>query len=111
MIGINEIGYGLSGAIPSEIASEVSKQLIAGGRVTRTWIGASFQPVLKSTSDNKASQGVLEQLNFGGPGGALCFFDSAVAVNAEGPEDLVRASGQEFWYGGGIVGAVLSSGG
>ncbi len=58
IVGINEIGLGLGGAIPSNIAKTISQELIAYGRVRRAWIGAEFQPQLKSTLD-RAVQGVL----------------------------------------------------
>lgn len=58
IVGVNEILLGLGGAIPSDIAKMVSQELIAHGRVRRAWIGAEFQPQLKSTLDGPA-QGVL----------------------------------------------------
>lgn len=51
IIGINEIGIGtMSGAIPSEIAEQVARELIAHGKVRRTWIGAEFQPLLRENA-------------------------------------------------------------
>ncbi|MFO7559954.1 MAG: PDZ domain-containing protein [Desulfobacterales bacterium] len=47
IIGINEIVFGLSGAIPSNLAKEISTQLIKNGKVTRSWIGFDVQPLLK----------------------------------------------------------------
>jgi serine protease Do len=58
IVGVNEIGLGLGGAIPSDIAKMVSQELIAHGHVRRAWIGAEFQPQLKSTLGGPA-QGVL----------------------------------------------------
>ncbi|MEO6246844.1 MAG: PDZ domain-containing protein [Opitutaceae bacterium] len=49
IVGINEIGVvSLSGAIPSNLAKEVAQQLIAKGRVTRGWSGATVQPRLEA---------------------------------------------------------------
>ena len=48
IVGINEIGLGLGGAIPSELAQPVSRELIERGRVRRSWVGAGFQPLLKN---------------------------------------------------------------
>ena len=48
IVGINEIGLGLGGAIPSELAQPVSRELIEHGRVRRAWVGAGFQPLLKN---------------------------------------------------------------
>jgi serine protease Do len=59
IIGINEIGVGtMAGAIPSEIASKVAEELIAHGRVRRSWIGVEFQPLLKDETKADAT-GVL----------------------------------------------------
>jgi serine protease Do len=48
IVGVNEIGFGLSGAIPSDIASAVAQDLIKYGKVRRAWVGIDFQPLLKS---------------------------------------------------------------
>ena len=50
IVGINEISFGLSGAIPANLASEVAGQLIKNGKVTRSWLGVEVQPLLKSSS-------------------------------------------------------------
>jgi len=57
IVGINEIGVGLSGAIPSDIASDVAKELIEHGHVVRAWVGIQFQPLLKSSGPD--AHGVL----------------------------------------------------
>ena len=57
IVGVNEVGIGsLGGAIPSNLAQKVAAELIATGKVRRSWIGMNAQPLLKS-SDAKA--GVL----------------------------------------------------
>ncbi|MCL5103523.1 MAG: PDZ domain-containing protein [Armatimonadetes bacterium] len=48
IVGINEISYGLSGAIPSNLARDVANQLIKRGKVVRSWLGLEVQPLLKS---------------------------------------------------------------
>jgi len=49
IIGINEVGIGsLGGAIPANLAKKVSDELIATGRVRRSWTGLEPQPLLKS---------------------------------------------------------------
>lgn len=54
IIGINEIGLGtMSGAIPSDIASAVARELIEHGKVQRSWIGIDFQPLLKSEQEKR----------------------------------------------------------
>ncbi|MCL6519469.1 MAG: PDZ domain-containing protein [Armatimonadetes bacterium] len=56
VIGINEIRIGLGGAIPSNLAKQVSEQIIKHGKIIRSWIGVCVQPLLKST---KVKNGVL----------------------------------------------------
>ncbi|MFH0888798.1 MAG: PDZ domain-containing protein [Planctomycetota bacterium] len=57
IIGVNEIGLGsLGGAIPSNLAAEIAKALIAEGEVKRSWIGVEIQPLLRSSN---LEQGVL----------------------------------------------------
>jgi len=59
IVGINEIKFGLSGAIPSNLAKAVAEELIARGKVRRSWLGADVQPRFKraprATSDKPAS--------------------------------------------------------
>ncbi|HBF35079.1 TPA: hypothetical protein DDW35_11015, partial [Candidatus Sumerlaeota bacterium] len=56
IIGINEVGLaGIGGAIPSDIAQSIAKQLIETGDVKRSWIGAGCQPRLKSASEEKGA--------------------------------------------------------
>ena len=50
IVGINEISYGLSGAIPSNLAKDVANQLIKRGKVIRSWLGLEVQPLLRSCS-------------------------------------------------------------
>lgn len=57
IVGVNEVGIGsLGGAIPANLASKVSEELIASGTVRRSWIGLGVQPLLKTIH---ASEGVL----------------------------------------------------
>lgn len=56
VVGINEIRLGLSGAIPIDLAAEVARQLIAEGRVRRSWLGLDVQPRFKRS---EARRGVL----------------------------------------------------
>lgn len=56
VVGINEISYGLSGAIPGNLAQDVARQLIEKGSVSRSWLGIEIQPLLKS---EKEERGVL----------------------------------------------------
>ena len=51
IIGINEISFGLSGAIPGNLAKSVADSLIRKGDVTRSWIGFDVQPLLKHSDE------------------------------------------------------------
>jgi serine protease Do len=44
IIGVNEISFGLGGAIPSNLARAVAEALIRDGRVVRSWTGIDVQP-------------------------------------------------------------------
>ncbi len=56
IIGINEVGMALGGAIPGDLAQSVAKQLIETGQVKRSWTGLECQPRLKH---QPAKKGVL----------------------------------------------------
>jgi serine protease Do len=49
VIGVNEISYGLSGAIPGNLARAVGEQIIREGRVRRAWLGLEAQPLLEGS--------------------------------------------------------------
>ena len=53
IVGVNEVGIGsLGGAIPSNLARKIADELIASGRVKRSWLGLNAQPLLKSSGAN-----------------------------------------------------------
>lgn len=56
IIGINEISFGLSGAIPGNLAKSVAEQLMAKGKIQRSWLGIDAQPLFKRSI---AGHGVL----------------------------------------------------
>jgi serine protease Do len=93
IIGINEVGIGLSGAIPGNLAKSVADALIKTGEVTRSWIGLECQPRLKGGLDEK---GVLVGGVIGGspaqkagiePGDIIVTYDG-VEVDCRIHEDL-----------------------
>jgi len=52
IIGVNEVGIGsLGGAIPSNLAKIVARELMETGRVSRSWIGLQAQTLLKSAPE------------------------------------------------------------
>lgn len=46
IVGVNEISFGLAGAIPSNMARTVADALVKDGRVRRSWTGVELQPTL-----------------------------------------------------------------
>ncbi|MEP6664747.1 MAG: trypsin-like peptidase domain-containing protein, partial [Verrucomicrobiota bacterium] len=62
IIGINEISFGLSGAIPGNLAQAVAKELIAKGKIQRSWTGVDVQPLFKRAGEEHGVlvSGVLE---------------------------------------------------
>src|SRR5580704_551186 len=46
IVGINEISYGLAGAIPGNLAKSVAYQLMHG-KIQRSWLGIDPQPLFK----------------------------------------------------------------
>jgi len=56
IVGINEISYGLSGAIPGNLAKSVAGQLMAKGKIKRSWLGIEPQPLFKEW---KGQKGIL----------------------------------------------------
>ncbi len=53
IIGINEISYGLSGAIPGNLAKSVADQLVAKGKIQRSWLGVDVQPLFKHSAEQR----------------------------------------------------------
>jgi len=62
IVGINEISFGLGGAIPGNLAKSVAEQIMANGKVRRSWLGVDLQPRFKSSEDERGVliAGVLE---------------------------------------------------
>ena len=84
VIGINEISFGLSGAIPGNLAQAVAHQLMEKGHVSRSWLGVEIQPLLK---EDKEDRGVLI-------GGVVEDSPAAKAGIASG-DVLVRLAGKD----------------
>jgi serine protease Do len=53
IIGINEISFGLSGAIPGNLVKAVARQLMAKGKIQRSWLGLDPQPLFKEAQGRK----------------------------------------------------------
>jgi serine protease Do len=78
VIGVNSAIFSPSGgsvgigfAIPAEVADTITKQLIAGGKVTRGYLGATIQNVTPEIADSLGMHGqkgaLVAELSPGGP--------------------------------------------
>jgi serine protease Do len=56
IVGINELQFGLSGAIPGNLARSIAEEIVAHGKVQRSWLGLDVQPLFK---DSAGGHGVL----------------------------------------------------
>lgn len=83
IIGVNEIGVGsLGGAIPATIAKAVTAEIIAHGRVARSWVGLGMQPLLKS---QKADAGiVVGSVTPGGPAAKAGLLPGDIVISFNG---------------------------
>ncbi len=53
IVGINEISYGLAGAIPGNLAKSVATEIMRHGKIQRSWLGIDPQPLFKRLSDEQ----------------------------------------------------------
>lgn len=53
IIGINEISFGLGGAIPGSLAKSVADQIMTKGKIQRSWLGLDLQPLFKHSKEEK----------------------------------------------------------
>lgn len=87
IVGINEISFGISGAIPSNTAREVAESLIAHGSIARSWFGLDLQPLLKHSGKNR---GVLVSGTIGGsPAEKAGFLPGDIMVRCAGRDITV----------------------
>jgi serine protease Do len=83
VVGINEIGVvGLSGAIPSNLAREVARQLMATGKVVRGWSGLTVQRRLEASG--KGSGVVVGDVAEGSPAAAAGFLPGDLILACDG---------------------------
>jgi len=94
VIGVNTAIYSPSGgsvgigfAIPADVADNITKQLISGGKITRGYLGATIQPVTPEIADSVGIPGqkgaLVAELVPGGPAekGGVMAGDVVLAVN------------------------------
>ena len=51
IIGINEISFGLGGAIPGNLARVVAEEIMAHGKIQRSWLGVDSQATFKRSKN------------------------------------------------------------
>jgi len=81
-VGVNEISLGLAGAIPADLAQEVSTALIREGKVRRSWIGLDVQPRLKS--DHSPAGALVGSTIDGSPAATAGFIPGDLLVRLDG---------------------------
>jgi serine protease Do len=110
VVGINTMilsptggSVGLGFDIPADVAAQVTRQLIASGKVVRGYIGASTQPVTREIADSlglAAAKGALvAELTPGGPSEKAGLRQGDLVLKVDGqlvesPVELTRAVGQ-----------------
>jgi serine protease Do len=92
IIGINEVAIAsLGGAIPSNLAKQISSELAQNGYIERSWVGLECQPYLKNKKAGILISGVIESSPAEKAGilaGDLLTEFSGQKVQAKIPEDL-----------------------
>jgi serine protease Do len=53
IVGINEVVFGIGGAIPGNLARSIAGLLIKKEGIARSWIGLEFQPLLKGAQQKR----------------------------------------------------------
>ena len=56
IIGVNEISFGLGGAIPADLAKSVFEAIRRDGRVRRSWTGLEVQPRVSGDRDGRRAR-------------------------------------------------------
>jgi serine protease Do len=88
IVGVNEISMGLAGAIPSDLAREVSEAIIRDGQVRRSWIGLDVQPLLKSAAVERGA--LVGNTIEGSPAARAGFVPGDILVKLDGRTVDVR---------------------
>ena len=88
VVGINEISFGIAGAIPASLAKDVVRQLIDSGKVTRSWIGIEVQPLLESYERKVGA--LVSSVIEGSPAADAGFLSGDVLIHFAGEDVTVR---------------------
>lgn len=88
IVGINEISFGLGGAIPGNLARQIANDLIKFGDVPRSWLGMSIQPLLKHEERDRGAliAGTIE----GSPAEKAGIQSGDILLSLNGEKTLVR---------------------
>jgi Do/DeqQ family serine protease len=92
VVGINTAivatGQGIGFAIPANMARRISTQLIAGGKVTRGWLGVSMQPLSRELAQSlglDSTRGaIVSRVHAGSPAAAAGLAQNDVIVTFDG---------------------------
>jgi len=88
VVGINEISFGIAGAIPASLAKDVVRQLIESGKVTRSWIGLEVQPLLESYVGETGA--LVSSVIDGSPAAEAGFLSGDILIHFAGDDVTVR---------------------
>ena len=88
IIGINEISFGLGGAIPGNLAKSVVEELKANGKIKRSWIGVDTQPTFKRAKNPRGI--IISGVFADSPAAAAGFRTGDVLLNLNGQATDVR---------------------
>jgi len=88
IVGINEISFGIGGAIPSNLAKKVAEELIQCGKVTRSWLGFEVQPLLKHSDQKKGI--LISSVIEGSPADRSGFLPGDILISIGEKEVTVR---------------------
>ena len=88
VVGINEISFGIAGAIPASLAQEVVRQLIESRKVTRSWIGLEVQPLLESYEGKTGA--LVSSVIDGSPAADAGFLSGDIIIHFAGDDVTVR---------------------
>ena len=93
IVGVNEISLGLAGAIPGNLAREVTDAILRDGRVVRSWIGLDVQPLLRS---GKETAGVLVSGSIEGSPAQTAGFQPGDVLLRLGDQDVSARFAEEL---------------
>ncbi|MCZ7643914.1 MAG: PDZ domain-containing protein [Planctomycetota bacterium] len=88
IVGINEISFGLGGAIPANLARDVAEQIVKHGKVMRSWIGVECQPLLKGS--DREDGALIASIVEGSPGAQAGLKPGDVLLAFNGRKVAVR---------------------